>query len=73
MLKHDDTSKYLMQPYTPHGDSNAIAVRFAHFRTDATLYPSRGQQLHGLYRLQVLFLMQPYTPHGDSNMFSVPS
>ena len=32
-----------MQPYTPHGDSNSSTTAPPMVRSDATLYPSRGQ------------------------------
>ena len=59
----------LMQPYTPHGDSNSI-VRIARGQPGigCNLIPLTGTVTMP-YRVpsSVTAPMQPYTPHGDSN------
>ena len=57
-----------MQPYTPHGDSNAGQLSMSSPKSGCNLIPLTGTVTFLFFIGRSRFaLMQPYTPHGDSN------
>ena len=57
----------LMQPYTPHGDSNPEVQRMNLDINRCNLIPLTGTVTSRLLVGSGMVGMQPYTPHGDSN------
>ena len=65
----------MMQPYTPHGDSNWHHRPTARTEQSMQPYTPHGDSNSELRTefIQFAFMMQPYTPHGDSNPTAAPA